>query len=121
MRESALLRQSKDYLTWLQNQGFLWFTRLNSGNIYPTGKDGKKYKVELCPVGTADFEIIMAGKDRGYALFWETKSRTGKLSGEQAAFANQILRQGAWYISGNKLDDLVMALQAINPRIPRPE
>ncbi len=123
MRESALARQTRDYLTWLQNQGFLWFTRLNSGCIYPIGKDGKKYKVELCPEGTADFEIVMLdSRGNSTVIFWETKARGKKITQAQSDFGILVCRLGgARYYFGESLEILAEALQARNPSIPMPE
>ena len=124
MKESALLRQSKDYLGWLRNQGFLWFSRLNSGEINYDDRYGRHHHIELCEEGTADF-VIMAGNLRTHrspvVIFWETKAKGKKLTGKQSEFSCQVCQFGALYYFGDKLETLVGALQEINPGIPKPE
>ena len=126
MRESYLSRTTRDYLGWLENQGFLWWTRLNSGNLFPVGKDGKKYKVQLCEPGTFDYVIVIREnlgnphEDQVCIIFWETKATTGILSLEQWEFAKKVRAQGAICLWDITLDPLADQLQAINPAIPRP-
>ena len=116
LSETSLKRQTRDYLGWLENLGFLWYERLNSGSIVVAQGDRKR-KVELCRPGTADFIIII----KGQVVFWETKSRTGKPSPEQREFGEKAFRNGAIYIHGGAIDALVEMLQAINPKISSPE
>ena len=57
LTEADLKRSVEDYLTYLMNQGKLYFDRLNSGAVYVKRGD-RTYGVQLCREGTADFMVF---------------------------------------------------------------
>ena len=120
MRESELLRTCLDYLQIMQNQGKLCFLRLNSGALFPS-HNGKSYKVQLCPEGTADVMVVMReflGSSPGTpgrsdeefwgtnVIFIETKAKNGELSDKQEEFRDRVTAQGAKYLEIRDLDEL---------------
>ena len=116
MRESALSRQTRDYLQILANQGYLWFTRLQAGSLIVAQGD-KRYKLNLCPAGTADWLILTQYQ----IIFWETKSSQGELSPAQKEFRDIVTKHGAYYRYGKTLNPLIRILKIWNPNIPIPE
>ncbi len=54
MTEAELKRAVYEYLLILENQGKLWFERLNSGEAYKRYKD-TSHRIALCRKGTAFF------------------------------------------------------------------
>jgi len=104
MREADLQRCIANYLTYLMNQGKLYFDRLNSGSVLVKRGD-KTYRVELCREGTADFMVI---RTRQYfrnapqviapeIIFLELKGDKGKQSQAQKDFQDSIEAQGTEY------------------------
>ena len=95
LTEAQLKRQIEDYLDILQNQCKIVWLRLNAGDNFRPGKEGKLYRVKGCPKGTSDLCIIKDGK----AIFVELKSYKGKVTPEQYSFAERVQACGAqWYV-----------------------
>jgi len=105
MREADLKRTCEDYLQIQQNLGGLMFLRLNSGDAFRE-YGGRKYRIKLCPEGTADFYVLKKSR----SIFIELKGDKGKQSDEQTAFEQAVRRQGADYFVVRDTEDLVTAL-----------
>jgi len=103
MSESELLAGVLELLQYLQNQGKVWHTRLNSGSIIVPGKN-KNYRIKLSPEGTADVMVIREGQ----IYFLETKAPDGgKQSPAQIEFQKKIEEQGAIYLLVRDLQEVI--------------
>ena len=116
MNEADLKRTVEDYLTYKQNQGALYFDRLNSGEAIVL-KGDKHYKINLCREGTADFMVLMwtfplGAPNKGWTrvIFLELKSKTGKQSEDQRTFQDAVEKQGASYFIIRNLEELEVLL-----------
>ncbi len=100
MKEGDLQRCVSDYLTYLMNQGKLYFDRLNSGEVIVVAGQSRR-RVKLCREGTADFMVIQRQEYKWGAtvrtIFLELKGDKGKQRPEQGAFQKLIEAQGAEY------------------------
>ena len=108
MKESDLKRSVYEYLLILENQGKLWFERLNSGEAYKRYKD-KSHRIVLCRKGTSDFIVVLYdfwGNDVVEVCFLECKSDKGKQSGEQKYFEDKVTEQGAEYYIIRSVDEV---------------
>jgi hypothetical protein len=103
LKENAILRQTIDYLTLLEKQGKLWFSRINNtgvarelnGNRFYTKPNGQKN-------GIADILVFHKGR----TLWLEVKSPTGKQSKEQIHFAESaVVYGGCNYFVVRDVDD----------------
>ena len=95
----------EQYLAILENQGHLMWDRLNSGSVLVSAGP-KKYKVQLCRPGTADYYVLRDGQ----LYFLETKSTKGKLRPDQEAFAELATRHDACYRVIRSLEDVQRVL-----------
>ena len=97
MKEADIKRAVADYLQLLENQGELWFERLNSGDFIEARGDTRR-RVHGCRRGTADFIAIRKmPDDKSEVLFLEIKSTTGRQSPEQKDFENTVKGQRCRY------------------------
>ena len=105
--EAMIKKAVADYLGMGMAQGKWWYTRLNSGGVLQsyTTKAGevKKYKVNMCEPGTADFVVVEIAGEGNYAnlqivTYIETKCKKGKQSDEQIAFQRQVEALGCKYM-----------------------
>ena len=105
--EGDLKKIVNDYLQYQQNQGKLWFTRLNCGSAF-VKKGGRSYAIELSEEGTADFIVIKRNCLLEYTdvLFIELKSATGRSSPAQQAFKVIVENQGARYETIRSFEEL---------------
>jgi hypothetical protein len=91
--EGDLKKAVIDYLQYKQNQGALYWERLNSGAAFKW--NGKKfYRIQLCREGTSDLEVL----SNGVTYFLELKSKKGKPTEVQRLFRDQVEAQGARYL-----------------------
>lgn len=113
---SEILRTLLERLQFAQNQGKLWYTRLNSGTIYATYTkkstgETKGRAIKLCKKGTADVIVIQRTgyvtnrRRASLVTFLETKLKNGKLSDAQLAFKAMVEEQGALYLTVKELTD----------------
>ncbi len=106
MKERTELKQVvEQYLAILENQGHLMWDRLNSGSVL-VAAGPKKYRVNLCRPGTADYYVLMTGR----LYFMETKSTKKDPSKEQLTFLQLVHEHGAKYHVIRSLEDLQHAL-----------
>jgi hypothetical protein len=108
-KESDLKSSIANYLQILENQGSLWYERLNSGELLVLNKDGSKRMVNLCRKGTADFITIV----RSHVIFIETKSKTGKQSPEQKEFQSKVESVGALYWLVDDFDKFLTKISVV--------
>ena len=92
------------------------YLRLNAGDTFRPGANGKLYKVRGAPKGTADLlilhhirEHLACSKPR--PLFIEFKSSEGKQSEEQAIFERDVESLGYEYYLIRSLDELLEVLK----------
>uniref|UniRef100_A0A6M3LQD4 VRR-NUC domain-containing protein n=1 Tax=viral metagenome TaxID=1070528 RepID=A0A6M3LQD4_9ZZZZ len=113
MKESEVLRACEDYLQYQRNQCKLWFTRLNSGDIF---MEGRRFKG--AGKGTADLMVVQSFKIPARietlelnvlatnVIFIECKSSTGKQSPDQRAFQEEVEALGCGYFLVRDLNEL---------------
>ena len=108
LTESQILRAIADYLQYAQNQGKLYYTRLNSGSAF-VKRGNKFYKIQLCEEGTADFFVLTKLQSDLWIpriIFVEVKSEKGRASPAQNAFQKLVENQLAEYVVVRSLGDL---------------
>ncbi len=98
--EADLSRTVRNYLTVMQNQGRLFYLRLNSGTFIQEGK--KQRLIRGCPAGTSDLFILM----NGTSYFIELKSQKGKLTESQLRFMELVEYQGGIYLVARDLEQV---------------
>jgi len=105
------------------------YLRLNAGDSFRPGANGKLYKVRGCPKGTSDLLILASSKEayldlvdakkvtctikeKAYPrpLFVEFKAEKGKQTVEQATFEYDVAQLGYEYWLVKSLDDLIRIL-----------
>ena len=97
MSESEILAGVLELLQYLQNQGKCHVVRLNSGMAF-VGDGKRKYVIKLCPIGTADVQVLTTdGEGHTVVYYFETKVPGGKQSPAQAQFQADVEAQGASY------------------------
>ena len=104
--EGDIKRAVSDYLQYAQNQGLLYFSRLNSGIAY-VKRGNRYYAIQLCEAGTADFFVLKAGR----VIFLEIKSAKGKLRTEQKCFRTLVASQLAEYYVIRDVSELAEILK----------
>ncbi len=98
--EADLKKTVTQYLTYMQNQGKLFYLRLNSGTFIQEGK--KQRLIRGCPAGTSDLFILM----NGTSFFIELKSQKGKLTESQLKFMETVEFQGGIYLVARDLEQV---------------
>ena len=113
LSEAQIKKAVSDYLTILQNQGKLWFERLNSGSILAK-KGDRVYKVQLCREGTADFIVIfywhpLGAPNKGSVVVWffEIKDNKGKQTPAQVDFQRLVETQYCHYAVIRSVDEIM--------------
>lgn len=104
--EAQLKQAVADYLQVKQNQGALYFDRLNSGEAMIETPDSRR-RVMLCRPGTADFYLIR----KGSLIFLELKTVTGKQSKEQKEFEDLVTWHGAEYYVIRDIDEVIRIVE----------
>ena len=113
LTESQLMQAVSDYLQYAQNQGKLYYARLNSGSAF-VKRGNKFYKIQLCEEGTADFFILtkfQCGLWIPRIIFIEVKSEKGRASPAQNAFKLLVEAQLAEYCVVRSLEELEEVLR----------
>lgn len=125
LSEAEVKRGCEEYLQYAQNQGKLWFSRMNAGDIFVPYKNGVVHKYKGAGAGTADLIVIQAGqihleymgKQEGpvaivtFVTFIECKSTKGKTSKEQDEFAELVRKLNCRYQIVRSVDDLIEVLK----------
>lgn len=111
MLEKDLKTAVEDYLQIKQNQGELYFDRLNSGDFIEV-RGNTRRRIKGCRKGTADYFILRSSGKWGVPrlLFIELKGDKGRQSKEQKEFQHLIECQGAMYSVVKSVEDLQGAL-----------
>jgi len=107
------MRTVADYLQYAQNQGKLYYSRLNSGSAF-VKRGNEFYKIQLCEAGTADFFILtkfQCGLWIPRIIFLEIKSEKGRTSPAQNAFKILVENQLAEYCVVRSLAELEAVLR----------
>lgn len=110
MKETQIQSQIIQYLQVLENQGKLWFTRLN--NIPPVNKgpNGKMTFRSLPPGSKRGIpDILILTKHRLIGV--EVKTSTGKQSKEQEVVEDNFIKFGHEYFLVRSLDDVIDILE----------
>lgn len=105
MKETEIQSSIIDFLIFQENQGKLFFSRLN--NIPPVEKTMTGMKFRRMPKGSKKGipDILVLKSGRTIAL--EVKTRTGTQSKEQKEIENHFTRQGAEYYIVRSLEQAV--------------
>lgn len=125
LSEAQVKNGCEEYLGYAQNQGKLWYSRLNAGDIYIPNKDGSTRKFKGAGAGTADLIVIQAGQvhleymgeQKGpvapvaFVTFVECKSTKGKQSKEQEEFEIKALAYNCRYAIVRSVNDLIEVLK----------
>jgi len=113
LREKDLQKAVADYLQYAQNQGKLYYTRLNSGSAF-VKRGNKFYKIQLCEKGTADFFVLtssQSGLSIPRIIFLELKAGKRKQELEQKEFQRLIENFGAEYCLVRSIEELQKLLE----------
>ena len=113
LREKDLQKAVADYLQYAQNQGKLYYTRLNSGSAF-VKRGNKFYKIQLCEEGTADFFVLtssQSGLSIPRIIFLELKAGKRKQELEQKEFQRLIENFGAEYCLVRSIEELQKILE----------
>ncbi len=104
MLESQIQRAISD---WLDLHGFFW-RRMPMGGVRQAGAGFKKNPMK----GFPDlWGLFPSG--RMYAI--EVKTKTGRMSKEQAIWKYDLTRLGAVYIEARSIDDVASAMAEVVP------
>ena len=113
LTESQIMRVVNDYLQYAQNQGKLYYTRLNSGSAF-VKRGNKFYRIQLCDEGTSDFFVLtkfQCGLWIPRIIFIEVKSEKGRVSPAQNAFKLLVEAQLAEYVIVRSIEELEVVLR----------
>ena len=109
MTEHQIQKDCEDYLQRLQAMGKLMYLSLNSGFAFMFHGD-KKYKIKLCPKGTADILVIKPCNLNPEVYFLEVKTDKGKQSEAQIKFQEDVELMGCYYRVIRSLDEVMELL-----------
>ena len=113
LTESQLMQAVAEYLQYAQNQGKLYYARLNSGSAF-VKRGNKFYKIQLCEEGTADFFILtkfQCGLWIPRIIFVEVKGEKGRTSPAQNAFQKLVENQLGEYYVVRSIEELEAVLR----------
>ena len=113
LTEAQIMQAVSDYLQYAQNQGKLYYARLNSGSAF-VKRGNKFYKIQLCEEGTADFFILtkfQCGLWIPRIIFLEVKSEKGRTSPAQNAFQKLVENQLGEYYVVRSIEELEAVLR----------
>jgi len=125
LTEAQVKQACEEYLGYAQNQGKLWYCRLNAGDIFIPNKDGSMRVFKGAGAGTADLIVIQPGqvhleymeKQQGpgipvaFTTFIECKSSKGKTTKVQDEFAERIRKLHCRYCVVRSVDELQEVLK----------
>ena len=115
LKEKDIQRACLDYLDLKR----ILYLRLNAGDVFRPGAEGKMYKVKGCPKGTSDLLIlaytetrkVVAGISKVWVeprpIFVECKSTKGKQTPEQKEFESMVKYGGYEYYLIRSIDELI--------------
>ncbi len=125
LTEAQVKQGIEEYLGYAQNQGKLWYCRLNAGDFIDT-RGGSRRRIKGAGRGTADFIVIQGGEVQMFHLiqqtihkrhpvafvtFIECKSSKGKQSPDQLEFEQMITGFNCRYVIVRNVDELIVALE----------
>ena len=123
LSEAEIKKAITSYLEYGQNQGKWFFLRLNSGEAI-VKRGNKSYKLQLCPKGTADFQVIQPlviqfkhKKEMSPAYhacrvtYIEIKKLKGKQSPEQVEFEEMVKALNCRYFLIYSVEELMGKLE----------
>ena len=118
--EADIKRTVADYLEYAQNQGKLYYDRLNSGDFIEVRGQTRR-RIKGCRAGTADFFVLKSTLlwdgvhitriPSVRVIFLEIKSAKGKLRTEQKCFKTLVESQGAEFYVIRSIEDLQTILE----------
>ena len=125
LTESEVKRGVEEYLQYAKNQGKLWWSRLNAGDIYIKNKDDSMRVFKGAGAGTSDLIVIQPGQIHleymgeqegpvapvAFVTFVECKSTKGKQSKEQEEFEIKALAYNCRYAIVRSVEDLQEVLK----------
>jgi hypothetical protein len=111
IKEADISRACLEYLEAMR----IMYLRLNSGDVFRPGAEGKMYRVKGCPKGTADV-LILSHHEVLHCIgprpiFVEFKSSKGKQTEEQAIFERDVESLGYEYYLIRSIDELIEVLK----------
>jgi hypothetical protein len=107
-KEADVISACKRYLTTLQTQGQVVFTRINVGPVLHQKGGRQFFRKNHDMRGLSDFIVWLKN---GPTLAVECKSDDGDLRDEQEAFRDNLIRIGHKYHVVRSLDDLIAVLK----------
>lgn len=124
LSEAQIKQAVEEYLAYALNQGKLFYLRLNSGEAYMPAGNGRFYKIQLCPKGTADYFVVQAGQVHleylgeqqgptasvAFVTFIELKKKKGKQSPEQKEFEAMVTGLNCRYAVVRSVEELMEVL-----------
>lgn len=128
LSEAQVKSGVEEYLQYAQNQGKLWYCRLNAGDFIEVRGETRR-RIRGAPAGTADYIVIQGGEVQmvhliqqrihrthpiAFVTFVECKSSKGKTTKEQEEFAEQVRRLNCKYFIVRDVDELQTALGICN-------
>jgi hypothetical protein len=108
-KESNLKNQVIDYLQILENGGYCYYERINSGELLVLNKDGTKRLVKLARDGTSDAMCVIYGR----IIFIELKSYSGKQTQNQKEFQKKVESVGGIYWLINDFDNFLNKINEV--------
>jgi len=125
LNEAQVKNGCEEYLGYAQNQGKLWFTRMNAGDILVPYKNGVVHKYKGAGAGTSDLIVVQPGQIHleymgeqhgpgapvNFVTFVECKSTKGKQSPEQIEFQAKVEALNCRYAIVRSVDDLMEVLK----------
>lgn len=103
-KESELQKSILSYLQLIENKGELYFLRTGSGLI----KTEKGHYFKTGKSGAPDISICY----KGYAIYFECKTETGKQSEIQKEAEQKIIKAGGYYFIIRSLEEVVNILNS---------
>ena len=120
LSEAQVKRAVEEYLGYAQNQGKLWWSRLNAGSFLVDKGTPRERMIKGAGAGTADLIVIQPGqvhleymsKQQGpgipvaFTTFVECKSSKGKQRPEQKEFQERVEKLHCRYCVVRSVDEL---------------
>jgi hypothetical protein len=111
MKESEIQRSIVDYLQILENQGKLWFSRINTVGVFDATKKTFRKPATGTKSGIADILVFIGGT----TIWFEVKTPKGKQSDNQAEFARRVLQHSdGEYFLVRDISDVEKCLSRFN-------
>ena len=124
LSEAEVKNACEEYLQYAQNQGKLWYCRLNAGDFIEV-RGGSRRRIKGAGKGTADLIVIQAGVIQmfhnankvgdkyllSFVTFVECKSTKGKQEPSQKEFQAMVEKLHCRYAIVRSVDDLQEVLK----------